>query len=565
MSIKETLKKHWLIVFILLVGGSLRLYGLLKTPISLYSDEVDMGYQAYSLIKTGCDYSGFCLPVQFHSFSDVQPPLPIYSIAAAHIIGVPLDLSIRLTSAIFGLLGVLFTYLLVNKLFSKDLFDLGLPKSGVISAILLILVPWHFTYSRIGFSLAMLYFFLTAGLYLFVVYLGSKKNLFLYLSLLMLGLSPMVYNTAKMSILFYPFVLLLLPGAFDLFKRSLNFKIGLISMFIPLAIMFIGGGTTARFDYISVFSDPTAPTEINHQRLLDSGPMAGVGSTPSIATKLFHNKPVWFANNLLTNSFGLLSTDFLFTKGDPNLRHSPASSGMLYRSLAPALLLGIYFIIRFRHDRLLLVLGLLTLIAISTSAITRDGSSHASRSFMMLQPIIFICGIGLAYLLKIWKSIFYTLLVVIALEASFFIHDYWYHFRFDSAGSWSYGMKEIISSSQKYPGRPIVISPKNENPLIFYLYYTKYDPKSFQELVKSNTIYTSTEGKHNLDGNRVGNTDLYIATPIDINRKSEDSLPNAVYFLTKIETEASVIRSFSSKVDVIRLPSGIPVFYEIHL
>ncbi|EKD53324.1 MAG: hypothetical protein ACD_61C00071G0012, partial [uncultured bacterium] len=366
MKIKELPLKYWPLILVVLLGGALRLYGLLLNPISLYSDEVDMGYQALSLIKTGCDYSGFCLPVQFHSFSDVQPPIPIYLIALAHLLSVPLDLSIRLVPALFGLLGILFTYLLIGNLSSKKLFDLDLPHAGLFGALILTLVPWHFTYSRIGFALAMLYFFVTAGFYFFTEFLIKRKNTYLYLSVLFLGLSPMVYNTAKMSVIAYPVVLLLLPGSFELFKKSLSVKIALLAMFIPLVIMFVGGGTTARFDYISIFSDPTAATEINFQRQLDIGPGAPVGSSPSIPTKFFHNKPFWFAGNLINNVFGLFSTDFLFTKGDPNLRHSPAGSGMLYRSMGPLLLIGIFFLIRHRHDRLLLVLGLLTMIAVST-------------------------------------------------------------------------------------------------------------------------------------------------------------------------------------------------------
>ncbi len=557
-------KKYWPLIIVLLIGGSLRLYGLLNAPISLFSDEVDMGYQAYSLIKTGCDYSGNCLPVQFHSFSDVQPGIPIYFIALANLLGVPMDLAIRLVPALFGLLGILMTYLMIERLISKKIFDIHLPGAGLFGALILALIPWHVTYSRIGFSLAMLYFFVTAGFYFFAEYLIKRRNLFLYLSFIFLGLTPMVYNTAKMSILFYPFVLLLFPGAFDLFKKNLNFKVGLVAMFIPLAIMFLGGGTTARFDYISIFSDPTAPTEINYQRLLDSGPSAGVGSSPSLATKFFHNKPLWFGNNLLSNVFGLLSTDFLFTKGDPNQRHSPANSGMLYRTLAPILLVGIYFLIRFRHNRILSILGLLTLVAISTSAITREGASHASRSFMMLLPIIVIGGVGLAYLKETQKIIFSLVSLILVIEAGFFVHDYWYHYRYDSAGSWSYGMKEVIQSAQKYPGQPIIISPKNENPIIFYAYYNRFDPRRFQQFIKDHALFNSMEGKNNLEGNRIGDTDFYIATLVDMNNKVENLLPNAVYYLTHLETINSSVRSVSTNSDIITLPSGKPLFYEIH-
>jgi len=184
------LKKNWLIISILIIGGLLRFTALLDNPISLFSDEVDMRYQAYSLLKTGCDYSGHCPPIQFHSFSDVQPPIPIYLIAVSNILGVNLDLSIRLVPAIFGTLGIFMTYLFVKNLKSKKIFDLDLPNLEHFSALLIAIVPWHLTFSRIGFALALLYFFVLTGLYFFTEFLIKGKNMYLFLSLLFLGLTP---------------------------------------------------------------------------------------------------------------------------------------------------------------------------------------------------------------------------------------------------------------------------------------------------------------------------------------------------------------------------------------
>ena len=565
MSIKSIVKRYWPLLLVLLIAGVIRFYGLLQNPISLYSDEVDMGYQALSLLKTGCDYSGFCFPVQFHSFSDVQPPLPIYFIALTHLVGVPLDLSIRLTSAIFGLLGILSTYFLVEKLASKNIFNLKLPGIGLISAILLTLIPWHVTYSRIGFSLTTLYFFVTLGFLFFTEYLIERKNSFLYLSCLFLGLSPMVYNTAKVAIVFYPFILLLLPGAFELFRKNLNIKIAFLAMFIPLVIMFAAGGTTARFDYISIFTDPTAASEVKYQRQLDSGPTLVVGTSPSILTDLFHNKPLFYANNLSNNSFSLISTQFLFTTGDPNLRQSIGGWGMLYHSLFPILLLGIYFLIRFRHDRLILFLGLLVLVAISTSAVTRDGGEHASRSFMMILPMMIICSAGLAYLKQSSKILLYIFFAALLIESTFYFHDYWVHFPYTSERSFSAGMKELIQEVKKYPDQPVIISPKNDNPLIFYAFYMGFDPQKFQQFVKTNTLYNSQGlDKLNLDGNRIGDTNLYIATPIDYKKGPAGTLPGAIYFLSKGEFDTSGTQSVTQVSDIIRLPSGEPLYYEVH-
>jgi len=108
MKIKNILSRYWPLLLVLLLGASLRLYGLLQNPISLFSDEVDMGYQVRSFLSTGRDYQGNWLPLQFHSFSDVRTALPIYATALVSLIpNLSLDLAVRLTPAIFAILGLL--------------------------------------------------------------------------------------------------------------------------------------------------------------------------------------------------------------------------------------------------------------------------------------------------------------------------------------------------------------------------------------------------------------------------------------------------------------------------
>ncbi len=563
MKIRDFLLKHWLLLVVLAVGAFLRFYGLLDSPISLYSDEVDLGYQAYSLIKTGCDYSGYCLPLQFHSFGDVRTPIPIYLTAIVHLLGVPLDLAIRLIPAIFGFLGILSTYLLLRNLAEREIFDLKLPKLGLFGALVLTLIPWHFTYSRIGFELTILYFFVVHGLYLFTKYIIERRVSLILISSLLLGLTPMIYSTAKLFVMLFPLVLLSFPGSLSLLKKNNYFKTSLLILFLPLAVLVLNGGAASRFSYISVFTDPTLKPEVNLSRLEDLGPMPPVGSAPSLPSRLFHNRPLMIADTIIRNTYKLFSTDFLFLSGDPNLRHSPASSGMLYRTIAPLLLLGLYFLIRYSHNKIFLFIFLLLATAISGSVLTRDGGNHASRSFMMVLPLVLLSGIGLAYLYEQKKVIFCIFALAILAESTFFIHDYWYHYRYASERVFSAGVKEVVSLTMKQPDSPVIISPKYEHPLIFYLYYTRFDPSRFQQFAKSKTVYNSTEGKNNLEGNRIGDTNFYIATMIDY-KKKPDSLPNAFYYLTRAEADIVELGLTGKKSAIINLPSGEPLYYEIH-
>jgi hypothetical protein len=72
-------KTKLVLIAILIVAAFLRLWKLSQVPVSLFGDEVDVGYQAYSILKTGRDYYGNFLPVHFHSLAEWRTPLYIYT------------------------------------------------------------------------------------------------------------------------------------------------------------------------------------------------------------------------------------------------------------------------------------------------------------------------------------------------------------------------------------------------------------------------------------------------------------------------------------------------------
>lgn len=178
-----------IILLTLFFGAFLRLYQLNKDPVSLFGDELDVGYQALSILKTGKDYSGNFSPMHFQSLTELRTPLYIYaSVPTVAIFGIS-PFGVRLPAVFFGILGILVTYFLAKELSGNKYI-------GLISAVLLSILPWHILYSRAGFEVTMLYTFFFAGI-LFFVY-GLKKNMWLIPSAILLGFTPWIYSTAKL-------------------------------------------------------------------------------------------------------------------------------------------------------------------------------------------------------------------------------------------------------------------------------------------------------------------------------------------------------------------------------
>src|SRR3990167_11149876 len=99
-------KYLWLLVVVVL-AGILRFANLTGVPPALNSDEVAIGYNAYSILKTGKDEYGIRYPLTFRSFDDYKMPVDVYMIAGSMQLFGPMDFSVRFPSALFGTLTVL--------------------------------------------------------------------------------------------------------------------------------------------------------------------------------------------------------------------------------------------------------------------------------------------------------------------------------------------------------------------------------------------------------------------------------------------------------------------------
>lgn len=146
-----------------------RFYNLASLPPSLSIDEVAIGYNAFSILKTGKDEWGNVMPVSFRSVGDYKAPTLNYlTVPFVYLFGLN-ELSTRLPVAIFSALSVfLFWYLVNSFVFSK--------KHSVLSylaTIIFSLSPWLIPFARSGFEATVALTFLLANIIFLFEY---KKN-----------------------------------------------------------------------------------------------------------------------------------------------------------------------------------------------------------------------------------------------------------------------------------------------------------------------------------------------------------------------------------------------------
>ena len=102
----------WLIVLFSLL---IRVVGLEKSPATIGFDEAALGYNAYSLLKTGKDEYGYSWPLSLRSFNDYKPALYSYlSMPFIAVMGLT-QASTRMVSALAGTISVIIMYFLIKR------------------------------------------------------------------------------------------------------------------------------------------------------------------------------------------------------------------------------------------------------------------------------------------------------------------------------------------------------------------------------------------------------------------------------------------------------------------
>lgn len=536
-------KSNLILVLILGLALLLRVWKLDFVPVSLFGDEVDIGYHAYSLLKTGKDYSGNFLPLHLQSLADYKSPLYTYSIIpTVSIFGIT-PYGVRLMSALFGVLGVCLLYLLVNLLFkNKNL--------ALLSSFLLSVTPWHIHYSRWGFEGGEMLLLFMAGLYAFLKSFDNKK--WLPYSAVLFALTPAAYHSAK---IFLPLFLVFLVVVYFKQIKEFSKKTLLISSIIfvliitPFTLSTLFGGGADRFQSTSVFKSDTISGEIGELRVRDTK-MSGKNS---FLDTFFHNKIVYFRDKIVNNYLQAFSTDFLFIKGDHESRHNPSGQGEFYKFQFAFLILGLIFLfLKINDKKTKSILAFWILASPIASTLTIGGGTHASRLLLLLPPLVILISLGVYYsyylLPQKLKSIFVLVFsLILFLSFLFWQHNYWTHYPYDSQKLWHASFKEAIQSAVSL-GKSydkIIISGADEPPLIFFLGFSQFDPIQFQQNYPLQ--------KTNLEGiGEVTKLDKYYFTPIGQER--------GLYELGKILPEKSIYLATSKEVkfDLIKEPNRVP-------
>lgn len=465
-----------LLFIILFVAVFFRAYSFPSNPPALDWDEVSMGYNAYSILKTGKDEFGNFLPLYFRSLDDNKLPLYTYiTVGSIFIFGFN-DFAVRFPSLLFGVATIVLLFFLT--------FELTKSRTvSFLTSLFIAILPWHVQFSRMALEANVALFFYTLGLLSFFYALKNKSYFFIISAV---SFTLAMYGYLSMRIIVPLTTLLLLSFAW----KSISFKdkyvkVAGIFVFIVVILlakdMFLSGGHV-RLSGTSVLNDYETFKQAEEEMLYDGTQKI------NLPRRFFHEIPLFTQGSLLIRGYLVhFSTDFLFFDRGQKYHHAPGV-GLLYLWMIPFLPLGLYYLFKkYSKSTIILVVGLI-LIAPIPASITFD-VPHATRVFMMSIPLTILVAIGVVGIFEdvkkknIMLSIAGSavLAMLIFTSAFYFFHQYNVHLPYERSSNWLYGRQELATYLMKEGSNydKVVISPSLEWPYIFLLYYMKYDPKKY--------------------------------------------------------------------------------------
>jgi 4-amino-4-deoxy-L-arabinose transferase-like glycosyltransferase len=466
------MKKNIAIAIVLVLAFFLRFNKVTLIPPSLNWDETSIGYNAYSILKTGKDEWGEFMPVHFKSFGEYKLPVQIYgSIPAIYIFGLN-DFGVRITPVVYGTLTVLLLYLFLQELYKNRFVS-------ILASFLLAVSPWHIQLTRGSFESSFSLFWFLMAVWFLVK--GLKEKKWIVFSMIPFVISVYTYNTARVFTPMFLFAVTILYWKYFWKIRGWYLASGALFAILaaPIVPFVLSGGAVARYKLVSITDDKGLIPRIEERRNLSK--------LPTILNKLINNRYTYNTFYFTENYLAHFSPNFLFLNGAGHKQHSVQGVGELYWIQAPFLLFGLYLLLK-RKDESLKVLLPWILLAFVPVSMTNDSIPNALRTLIAVPVYQIFTAVGVYEFVKgiknkkVVKFVLALSTVLFLINFGIYLKKYYVDYPVNYSKDWQYGNKQVVEYIEKNQNKYdlIVYTRTYGEPHIFTLFNLKYDPYKYQ-------------------------------------------------------------------------------------
>lgn len=468
-----------IVVIIILLGLFLRIYSLNRSPASVNFDEAALGYNAYSILKTGKDEYGNFLPLSLRSFNDYKPALYSYlSIPFVYLMGLN-ETSTRMVSAIAGTFSLIFLFLFLKE-FIKN-------KNILLFLFLFISIsPWRLHFSRTAFESNLSSAFFVAGAwFLYKLKITTKEDFKLskiFIPIIFFVLSAYSYHSARLAV---PILLIFwaLDILFPIFKNKISLR---LYRFVPLLIFIVfiipvfmlnKSLVLTRFKQENIFNHyfPFSPKEIVNLK------------SPWLDVK---SNPVYYLGGLITGHvISYVSPINLCQRIYHWVQNSPqyiSGLGMYDWMSGAVFIIGLFYLLKniktFFKNRFIIY----WIIAAAAPAAATWNWFHPLRALNLFPALDIIVALGFYKLFVFIKSkIVWGILCCLLLVTSIFIinnefnYNVWDNHGEYQPGGFKAGVPILKTIQNKYD--EVLIDSPHAQSYIFFLFYQSFPPEIIQK------------------------------------------------------------------------------------
>jgi len=473
-----------LICIITLFAGFVRFLHLGKLPVSLHRDEAFLGYNGYSILKTGKDMSGKSFPLHLESFIYSPAGYSYLTIPEFSVFGLS-PFSLRFPSAFFGTLTTVLIFILTLLLFQDYKKKTVLAS---LSAIFFAISPWSIVLSRTATENTVVVFFIVLGIVLFLLWVGIKRFFLLLLSFAAFAFTLSLYQAPRVFLpLFIPFLVILFWDRIGNWRKGIVIAtLFFITIILSLALILSSDKLSLRIRTVSVLADKGTQLSIDERIRED-----GVSQIHPLLSRLLNNKIMGYGSVVVNNYFSHLSYQFFFLDNFLPLRYNVPGIGIFYLYQLPLIIIGVWSVSKKFKKQAFFLVGWILISPIG-SALTSDDVPNIQRTLQMLPPVLIFISYGCIELYyfffkKIRPFILYAGILTISLSFCFFIYNYTVHAVHHRSWFRQEGYEELVNFVNSRIPRysKAVVTNRESAPAIFFLTYGKYDPEKFQNETKN--------------------------------------------------------------------------------
>lgn len=469
--------KIFIIIAIFSLAAFLRLYRLNSVPPSPSLDEVSIGYNAYSILKTGMDEYKTFFPLQLRAYDDFRPALYLYPVVATVSIFGLNAFAVRLPSVIFSLVTMFFIFqtarLLGKKYFKSETIAIWVLAFTAVS-------PWHIYISRLGHEVNLGLVLFTAGAYALVYWAVVQKAIGLYWAAILLALSLYGYQSEKIVLPIYgaTFVVLFWRRLLSNMKVSVTALaiFAILALYAVLLTLSPQGLSRLHGTSATGIDAPQMQQAMEaHAKAVSQGDRVG-----ALLTSKYVTASIIIVNNYVSH----FSPQWLFF-GNRRESHKVPDMGLLAWWGGVLFIVGLWYAYQLIPRKIFLLVLAWVLTGPLPAAITTQ-APHAMRAMTMFPAIMIIMGVGMGMLEKNirWKLVGIWLVGALLLfHGATFYKQYFEVFPKEQSDSFQYALGDALEyvSQQQHKYSHVIVTNEaaGYQSYMFFLFYRRYDPKLY--------------------------------------------------------------------------------------